>query len=213
MTNDRRRYWVTQDLNSKGIGVFRVEEIAALLNANHIQEDYLGHECSVGGPSYAQLTKSADAKWLSVSQILASAYSDRPLISVIVQTVETNTIVLAENCRSDDGPWQVGLRMMTDYFDRNLQDLAKRGLEDFAVYFASDRCPPTKVIVKLKLGNRTVYKGVSGSKQEPWEETYPYTCEESKPRSVESPDKFPSSALGPKPPKYDPTAPLPPGFH
>jgi hypothetical protein len=63
--------------------------------------------------------------------------------------------------------------------------------------------------IKLKVESHTVKIGVMGSREDPYEETFPYTYEEGEPHKVEPPDEFPLVALELKPPKYDPTAPLP----
>jgi hypothetical protein len=43
------RYFLSRDKLTKFIGVFDVHEIAALLNAKKIREDYIVIECNSGG--------------------------------------------------------------------------------------------------------------------------------------------------------------------
>lgn len=204
-----KRYFVAQTTTSKYIGIHTTPDIAALLNANMIQEDYVVTECACTGPSYAQLMKSGDATWVTISYLLAAAYNDTPLITVILKDVEKDTFLLIERYHSNDGPWQVALGAVENYFDQHFKEFAKTPPKTFRVYFKSDKCPPTVMTVTLKVGNHTVYKSVIGYKGDPSEETFPYTYDQSDPRNVEPPDEFPPVALGLKPPKYDPTAPLP----
>jgi hypothetical protein len=205
-----KRYFVAQTTTSKYVGIYTTQDIAALLNANRIQEDYVVTECACTGPSYAQLMKSGDATWVTISKLLAATYKDTPLITVILNDVENNTFLLTERYHSDDGPWQVALGAAEDYFDRHFKEFAKRPPKPFLLYFQSDKCPPSVMTFKLKVESHTVYKGIIGSKQDPSEETFPYKfVDYSSPHNVEPPDEFPSVALELKPPKYDPTAPLP----
>jgi len=207
-----KRYFLAQTATSKYIGITTIEEIAALLNANKIREDYVAAERTSTIPSYVQLMKSRDAKWVTVAQLLAAAYKNEPLITVVLKDVENNTFLLSERYHSDDGPWEVALGAVEDYFDQHLNDFANTSMKEFQVFYKSDTCPPTVMAFKLKLEHHTVYEIVLAYKGDPALKTYPYAFDENECRKIEPPDEFPSVALELKPPKYDPTAPLPRGW-
>jgi hypothetical protein len=204
MITPPKRYFVAQTTTSKHICIREVEEIAALLNANKIQEDYVAREWT--GPSSDQMMQKGDTDWVTISQLLAAAYKDKPLVTVVLKDVENNTFLLSERYHSDAYPKQVALGAMENYLDQHFKEFAKTSPKDFFVYFKSDKCPPTVMTVKFKVESHTVKKGVTGYKGDPAEKTYPHTYDESESRKVEPPDEFPSVALELKPPKYDPTA-------
>lgn len=211
MITSQKRYVVAQNTTSERIGIFcGVEEIAALRNANKIQADYVAREWT--GPSSGQM-KNDDAPWVTITQLLATAYKDKPIITVVLKDVENDKFLLNERYHSDDGPWQVALGAAENYFDQHYKEFAQTSPKEFRVYFKSEKCPPTVMSFKLKVESHTVYKGIIGSKYDPSEETFPYQfVDSSTPHNVEPPDEFPSVALDLKPPKYDPTAPLPSGW-
>jgi hypothetical protein len=206
-----KRYLVAQTRTSERICICGVEEIAALLNANKIQEDYVAREWT--GPLSTQEMNNSDAAWVTVAQLLAAVYKDKPIVTVVLKDVENNTILLSERYHSEDGPWQVALKSAENYFDQHLDEFAQTPPKEFLLYFKSDKCPPSVMTFKLKVESHTVRKGIIDSKYEPSEETFPYQfVDDSTPHNVEAPDEFPSVAIDLKPPGYDPTAPLPPGF-
>ncbi len=207
MITPAKRYIVAQTTTSNSISTCAVEEIAALLNANMIQEDYVAREWAGSLPD--QAVKNVDEPWVTISQLLADAYKDKPLITVVLKDVENNAVIFSERYHSDDGPLGAAFGAMDCYFAKHFKEFAQTPPKEFLLYFKSDKCPPTMVTVKLKVGNVTCYKGVIGSKDAPAEEAYPYTYDESEPRKVETSEEFPSVALELKSPKYDPAASLP----
>jgi hypothetical protein len=205
-----KRYFVAASKASPQICIRDVAEIAALLNANKIQEHYVAREWT--GPSSQQMMANDDTPWLTIAQLLAEAYKDKPIVTVVLKDIENNIFLMSERYHSEDGPWQVAFGAMDIYFNKHFKEFDRAPPKEFLVYFKSDKCPPSVMTVKLKVGKYTVYRSVIGYKGDPAEETYPYTYDESEPRKVEPPDVFPSVALELKPPKYDPTAPLPGGW-
>jgi hypothetical protein len=205
MITPSKRYFVAQTPTSKRICICGVEEIAALLNANKIQEDNLAREWTC--PSSDQMMTNGDAPWVTIAQLLAAAYKDKPLVTVVLKDVENNTLLISERYHSNDGPRQVALGAAENYFDQHFKEFAKTPAKQFLLYFKADKCPLSVMTFKLKVESHTVYKGIIGSKEDPSEETFP--CEfvdYSSPHNVEPPDEFPSVAFELKPPKYDPTA-------
>ncbi len=208
-----KRHFVAQTASSKyKIGIFSIEDVAALLNANKIQDDFVATECNLSGPSYAKIIQSGDAKWVTIAQLLEADYKDKPIITVALKDAENNEFLLSERYHSDAGPLLVAEGAMENYFDQHFKELAKVPPKEFLLYFKSDKCPPSVWTIKLKVGNHIVYRGVRGSKHDPAEEICHYTYDKSEPRNVSSPDEFPSVALELKPPKYDPTTTLPRGW-
>jgi hypothetical protein len=207
-----KRYYVAQAATSKRIGICSIEEIAALLNANKIQEDFVATECNPDGPSYAQIMKSEDAKWATIAQLLEAAYKDKPIITVVLKDVENSKFLINERYHSEDDPYSVALTAVENYFDQHFKEFAKTSPKIFLVYFKSDKCFPTVMTVKLKVESHTVKMGVTGYQGDPWEKTYPWQYSKPEPRKMEPPDQFPLVELEPKPPKYDPAAALPMGW-
>lgn len=205
------RYWVIKERGAKSVGLFIVEEIAALLNAEEIREDYLALESPNGVYSFDQAIRVGNAKWVKVSEVLSAAYADKPLVSVVLRDGETQTVLLAEQYRASDGPWQVALQTVENYVDQHLGKFATESTKEILVYFKSEKCPASMMTARLKIEEQTVKKGIIGSKDF-CEETYPYKLDPSVPRRLETPEEFPSVVVGTKPPKYEPTWPLPPGF-
>jgi len=102
MITPAKCYFVAQTTTSKRICICRVEEIAALLNANKIQGDYVAREWT--GLSSDQKMNNGDAPWVTILHLLAAIYKDKPLITVVLKDVENNTFPFCERYHSTDGP-------------------------------------------------------------------------------------------------------------
>jgi hypothetical protein len=155
---------------------------------------------------------SEDTVWVKVSELLAEAYKDQPLVTVVLKDVENKTVILNERYHSKCFPRSVAVNAVLRYFDQHFKEYATASPKEFLVYFKSDKCLASVINLKLIVKPVTIRKGIKGSKHAPFEETYPYLCDDSESHILELPEKFPSAALDLKPPKYDPTATLPPGF-
>lgn len=207
MITPSKRYLVARTTTSKPIYIhaYSVEEIASLLNAKNIQEDYVAREWN--GPSSDKMIKHDEASWVTIAQLLAGAYKDKPLITVVLKDVENDAFPLNERYYSGDGPWQVALGAAENYFDEHFKEFAKAPPKQFRLYFKSEKCPPSVITFKLKVESHTVYKGIIGSREDPSEEIFPYQfVDQSNPGKVEPPDEFPSVSFELKLPRYDPTA-------
>jgi hypothetical protein len=207
-----KRYFLAGTTTSKYIGLCTTEVIAAMLNSNQIRDDYVAAERTSTCPSYVQLRKSADAKWVTVAELLAAAYKNEPVITVVLKDVKNNTFPLSERYHSEDGPWQVAVGAVEDYFDQHAKEYSHTSMKEFQIFYMSDTCPPTVMDFKLSLEHHTTYEIVIDYSEDPAERPCFYSFDENRCRKVVSPDEFPSVALELKPPKYDPTAPLPRGW-
>lgn len=78
-----KRYFVAASKTSPQICIRDVAEIAALLSANKIQEHYVAREWT--GPSSQRMTENDDAPWLTIAQLLAVAYKDKPIVTVVLK--------------------------------------------------------------------------------------------------------------------------------
>lgn len=205
-----KRYIVASDENSKSLGAYSIEEIAALLNAHKITEKFVVTECNPDIRSYAQLIKSPEAKRATVAQVLEEIYKDKPIVTVFLKDSETNELLLGRRFYSKELPWYVAHKAAENYFDQQLDNLSKISSKKFFLYFTSDKCAPSFITFTFKAESRTFKKGITGSRHEPFEETFPYQfVDETISQEVESPDEFPSVPHEQEPPGYDPTAPLP----
>src|SRR2546425_167820 len=106
MNAPSKRYLVAQTTTSKPICICRVEEIAALLNAKKIQEDYVARDGSI------EMLENSSGPWVTIAQLLADNYRDKPIITVVLKDVENNTFLISERYYSDHGPYQMACRQM-----------------------------------------------------------------------------------------------------
>ncbi|MEI7729715.1 MAG: hypothetical protein WCO56_09080 [Verrucomicrobiota bacterium] len=204
------RYYVAKDQKTEWICCCRLEEVAALLNAGKIQEDYLTLQTGHDLQPFERTAKDPKAQWVTVSQLLKVAYADKPLVTVIIKDVPDNKILLAERYYSDASPQSVIYGVMDLYFDIHYKEFAQTPPRAFSVYFKSSERPPIVVDFRLIVENKTVYREVIGSMYAPHEEHFPYHYNDGPLRNVEPPDEFPTVPIEQNPPKYDPSAVLPP---
>jgi hypothetical protein len=207
-----KRYWVAQTRTTKYFSISTIPEIAALLNAKLISEDFMATEHNRFVHSYDKVLKNEAAVWVKVLELLAEAYKDKPLITVVLKDIENDTLAFSERYHSNNRPRQVAGGAIEIYFNQHYKDYAEKSPKKFLVYFMSDTCPATVMTVQLEVGDWIAKTGIIGSKYAPFEEVHHYAYDESDCRILESPSEFPPVALELKPAKYDPTAMLPPGF-
>lgn len=197
-------YFVTENKTSKPIGRYkRARDILFLLNAQKINEEYLVSECNRSDHSFEKLIQNGEEKWMTVGDLLFETYKDYPTVSIVVKDLATEKTLVSERYYSNDGPYSVALIVLENYFDQHYKEFKRGAQKDYLVYFKSINCPPCAMTVKLIVEETTTYKGVIGSDEPPFEETFPYSFEQSEAHEVESPVEF--AELKSKEPKYEPT--------
>jgi len=207
-----KRYWVAQTRTTKYFSISTIPEIAALLNAKLISEDFMATEHNRFVHSYDKVLKNEAAVWVKVSELLAEAYKDQPLVTVVLKDIENNAFILSERYHSNGNPRSVAAKAVSNYFDQHYKEFERVTPKEFLVYFKGDKYPASKFNFKLIFKPETHLTGTTDSKHAPFEETYPYTFKDSESYVLEPPAKFPSVSLELKPPQYDPTSRLQPEF-
>jgi hypothetical protein len=207
MLQPKKRYFIARTPVSTKGEFCTISDIAAMLNSRIISEEFVAREIT---RETSGLKKTKDgAQWLPIAQLLAVAYKDKPLATVVLKDVEKNTFILSERYHTDSSPRSVVCGVVENYFDQHFKEFKEKVPREFLAYYKSDACPAYVITIKLEVGAFTVYRGTTGSKHAPHEETHPYTYDEDNRHELLPPEEFPSVALELKPPKYHPTAYLP----
>ncbi len=116
-------------------------------------------------------------------------------IIVILKDVAKDGFLLREERCSEDSPWHVAIDVVEEFFDKHYRAFEKESPKDFVIYFRSASIPPMCMTAKLTVKPFTVYRSVIGYRDDPAEETFPYSLDIGVPTEVKPPDRFPPYSL------------------